>query len=123
MLKKILVVVAVVAAVISMSLYFGGFFKPGTFSVSGTVTREYVWFTEPVENTWVFITAPNGMPCASTVTDADGRYAFDFVIGNECDFSGITVSEGLWTIQVPFLGETREVEFVNGAHLTVDIAA
>lgn len=123
MLKRVIAAVVVVAIIAGSVLYFGGFFKDGKFGVSGTVTKEYQWFTAPVENTWVFIVEPSGLPCASTITDENGMYAFEFVIGAECNFSGVVVSEGLWTIQAPFLAESRTVELTDGSQLVVDIVA
>ncbi len=123
MLKRAIVAIVIVAVIAGSVLYFGGFFKDGKIGVSGTVTKEYQWFTAPVENTWIFIVEPSGLPCASTITDENGMYAFEFVIGAECDFSGVVVSEGLWTIQAPLIGESRTVELTDGLQPVVDIVA
>lgn len=134
MIKKLLLVVALVALVAGAS---GGYYWysendwkfDDKLEVSGTLSRHYsVWsaeWEEPLPDTWVFITVPvSNEPCASTLTDENGMYAFKLEIGSECDFSGgVEVVEGLWTVFacVSFECEFQSVELADDLQPILDM--
>ncbi len=124
MLKRIIVVAVIVVGLVAGGIwYYSGIItwkNDGKLEVSGTLTKHYQWFDLPGSNLWVFITEPGGLPCASTITDINGTYAFEFTIDEECDFSGVDVTEGTWKVWVPIYEETREVELADNLQPILD---
>jgi hypothetical protein len=119
-IRRILVAIVLAVVVGIAALSFGLVFD-GKLTVSGTISRQYQWFTDVVPSTGVALLTADGIPCESGMTDANGKYSFELVIGSVCRWNDIVVAPGTWIVSVPYHASNSEVVLADELSPVVDI--